>query len=644
MNRNTIIGFILIFGILIGYYLWMAPSQEELEKRIQKQDSLAMVQYKRDSIDIVRELERVAQKEIEQVIQEEATPVQGQATDDFALRQDKYGVFANSASGEEKVYYIENDLIKAGITTLGGKIIYLELKEYQTWDTLPLILIDGDTTVFGLTFFSNNRLLNTNELYFEPYWYSSDWENDHYEVSGDKPFQLGMRLYIDQDEAAVNKDSYIEYLYTFKKDDYMIDFEMKFIGIDRVIDDTRGYIDLVWSTNLRKQEKSIDRFNGSTIYYKVYEDDVDYLSETDEDEEKLKDRIQWASFKQHFFSSTLIADKYFFDPILRIQINENPKSDRYLKSTYIKVGVPYTGEADQNVGMSFYFGPNKYDIMRSYHLDLERQIPLGWSFFLLQWINRYAVLPVFDYLGSFGWNYGIVILVLTLLLKTVLFPIAYKTYMSSAKMRVLKPEVDELAKKFPKKEDSMKKQQATMSLYKKAGVNPMAGCVPMLLQFPILIAMFRFFPASIELRQQSFLWATDLSTYDSIMDLPFEIPFYGDHVSLFTLLMTASTMIYTYLNQQMMTTGTQQMPGMKTMMYLMPLMFLGLFNNYASGLSYYYLVVNVITFAQMGIFRQVVNEDKIHQRIQEQKKKPAKKKSSFQKRLEDAANKRGYKK
>jgi len=290
--------------------------------------------------------------------------------------------------------------------------------------------------------------------------------------------------------------------------------------------------------------------------------------------------------------------------------------------------------------MSFYLGPNKYNTLRKFHLDLERQVPLGWSFSPLAWINIYAVIPVFDWLGGYGWNYGIVILILTILLKIVLFPIAYKTYKSSAKMRVLKPEVDELSKKFPKAEDAMKKQQATMALYKKAGVNPMAGCVPMLLQFPILIAMFRFFPSSIELRQQSFLWAHDLSSYDSVLNLPFDIPFYGAHVSLFTLLMTISTIFYTKLNNDMMG-STNQMPGMKTMMYLMPIMFLGMFNNFASGLSYYYLLANLLTFAQMYLIRKTINEDKIHLQIQENKKKPVKV-SKFQERLEAMAKQKGY--
>jgi YidC/Oxa1 family membrane protein insertase len=259
----------------------------------------------------------------------------------------------------------------------------------------------------------------------------------------------------------------------------------------------------------------------------------------------------------------------------------------------------------------------------------------------MQWINRYAVIPVFNFLEGFGWNYGIIILVLTVLLKIVLFPIAYKSYVSSAKMRALKPEIEELGQKFPKKEDAMKKQQATMDLYKKAGVNPMAGCIPMLLQFPILIAMFRFFPSAIELRQQSFLWADDLSSYDSIYNLPFNIPFYGDHVSLFTLLMTVSTLIYTRMNQEMMG-SQQQMPGMKTMMYLMPIMFLGLFNNYAAGLSYYYFLANVFTFGQMFFIRKSIDESKIRKQIEMNKKKP-RKKSNWQKRLEEAAKQRGYK-
>jgi len=643
-NRNTIIGFLLIFGILIAYYFYMQPSQEEIAEQQRRHDSIARVQYVQDSIQY--ELQRAQAKLLEdqkRQIENITEIVEDSDVDEQQIiLKDKYGLLAGSASGEDEMYYIETDLQIIGISAKGGRIKYVQLKEYQTWDSLPLVLMDSDTSVFGLHFFSDNRIINTSDFYFQPIWYGAGSGDHEIKISGEDEVKFGMRLYTDNPESGFNENQYIEFIYTVRANDYMLDFDVDFKGTRDLVDATRGYIDLEWKADLRQQERSVDRFNGSTVYYKIIEDKVDYLSETKDDNEKLKDKLKWASFKQVFFSSTLIADNSFIDPEMSVAINETSASDRYLKTTAVKLGIPYQPLDDQSIGMSFYFGPNQYNIMTSYGLDLERQIPLGWSFFLMQWINRFIVLPVFNYLGSFGWNYGIVILVLTILLKTVLFPIAYKTYMSSARMRVLKPEVDELGKKFPKKEDAMKKQQATMALYKKAGVNPMAGCVPVLLQFPILIALFRFFPASIELRQQSFLWATDLSTYDSILSLPFEIPFYGDHVSLFTLLMTISTLIYTYLNNQMMMTGSQQMPGMKTMMYIMPIMFLGIFNNYASGLSYYYFLVNVITFMQMFIFRWVVNEEKIKNRIEQNKLKPQKAKSAFQKRLEDAAKQRGY--
>jgi YidC/Oxa1 family membrane protein insertase len=537
--------------------------------------------------------------------------------------------------------FLENDLVKIGLSTLGGKITFVEIKDYKTWDGQPLIMIDSDTNAFGLTFFADNRTINTANFFFEPVWLEGNRAGeDTVRITGEEQARFALRLYASND-SVIDKDRYLEYLFTLKGNNYMIDFDINFKNLNKTIDATRGYVDFEWGADLLKQEKHVDQFNGSTIYYKLHEDDVNYLSENKDDEESLRDQIKWLSFKQMFFSTALIPDTYFVDPVMKVSTSETPPTLRYLRSLYYKIGIPFAGAADESIGMSLYIGPNKYNILRKYKLDLERQIPLGWSFFLMQWINRFAVLPVFNFLGSFGWNYGIVILVLTILLKIVLFPVAYKTYLSSARMRLLKPEVDELSAKFPKKEDAMKKQQATMALYKKAGVNPMSGCIPILLQMPILIALFRFFPASIELRQQPFLWADDLSSYDSIMSLPFNIPFYGDHVSLFTLLMTISTIVYTYLNNKMMGTGSQQLPGMKTMMYLMPIMFLGIFNNYSSGLSYYYLLVNLITFAQMYIFQWFVDEDKLHRQIQENKLKPEKK-SGFQKRLEDMAKQRGY--
>jgi YidC/Oxa1 family membrane protein insertase len=410
-----------------------------------------------------------------------------------------------------------------------------------------------------------------------------------------------------------------------------------------IIDPGTKYLVLNWDSKLKRQEKSLkmEKIN-STIYYKYFEDKVDYLSETKDDEKYLKnEKVQWISFKQQFFSTTLIAGTHFTEP--KIKTLTVPGNENSVKNMSMEVGVPYAPAETRSIPMSMYFGPLKYYSLKSYKIELERQIPLGWGFFLMAWINIYAVIPVFTFFGNFGWNYGIIILILTILLKILLFPIAFKTYKSSAKMRALKPDIDELNKKFAKKDDALKKKQATMALYKSAGVNPMAGCIPLLLQMPILIAMFRFFPSSIELRQKAFLWAKDLSSYDSIWTFPngFSIPWYGDHISLFALLMTISSIFYTKINDQMMGSQQTQMPGMKTMMYLMPVMFLFWFNDYSSGLSYYYLLANLLTFAQIYIIRSTIDEKKLHAQIEANKKKPVKK-SGFQKRLEDMAKKRGY--
>ncbi|MFO8054984.1 MAG: membrane protein insertase YidC, partial [Bacteroidales bacterium] len=401
-------------------------------------------------------------------------------------------------------------------------------------------------------------------------------------------------------------------------------------------------LELKSAADLRQQEKRQKSVmgGGSTIFYRDNVGDVDDLGERDDDFEKISTGVEWVAFKQRFFNSTLWAkDKSIESAELETitKVEEPDPELHYLKSVEAQLGVPYSSAREHASRFAFYFGPNDYTALRKYDMDMEQMIPLGWGFFLLHWINRYAVIPVFNYLEGFDLSYGIIILILTVLLKIVLFPIAYKTYKSSAKMRLLKPEIEEISKKHPKKEDAMKKQQATMALYKKAGVNPMAGCLPMLLQLPILIAMFRFFPSSIELRGEGFLWAHDLSTYDTIAQLPFSIPFYGDHISLFTLLMAVSTILYTHMNNQNMSTG-QQMPGMKTMMYFMPVMLLFIFNNYASGLSYYYFLANMITFVQMVVIRRFIDEDAIKAKIQANKKKTVKK-SKFQQRLEEAANK-----
>lgn len=627
MSKNNIIGLVIIVGLLIGYSLWMTPSKEEMAAAKRKADSISLVQ-RTDSLQ-TKMAEMVKKAVADSVAKTNPVASVSSASDTSSIG------FASASAKDEKFYTLESDLLKLKISSRGGRIWSVQLKDYQTFDTLPLILFKGDSSVFGFEFNTEDlRTMNTADLVFVPF---SPAGKDSIRVSGKDSVQFALRVYPGKADPAVSK-SYIEYVYTLKGNNYMVGYKVNFVGMKGYIAQNTRDMSLLWSSTLLQQEKSLKtEETQSTIYYMDVTGEVDNLSETKNVKERVSTAVKWVSFKQQFFSATLIASDRFESADIETVGYPHDNTERKVKTMSSAFVLPYTIENDQTYDLKWYFGPNKYKVLRQYKLNLERQIPLGWSFFLMQWINRFAVIPVFNWLESANLNYGIIILLLTILLKIVLLPIAYKTYLSSAKMRLLKPEIDEIGLKFPKKDDAMKKQQATMALYKKAGVNPMAGCIPMLLQFPILIALFRFFPAAFELRQQSFLWATDLSSYDSIYSWTTQIPllstFYGNHISLFTLLMTLSTILYTKMNNDMMG-STQQMPGMKTMMYLMPIMFLGFFNNYSAGLSYYYMLANMFTFAQMFLIRRFVNEDKLHKRIQENKSKPVKK-SSFQKRLEE---------
>ncbi|MGE5382707.1 MAG: membrane protein insertase YidC [Omnitrophica WOR_2 bacterium] len=632
MNKNTILGIVLIFALMIGYTVMMSPSKEELAARKKTQDSLFAVQ----------QLQKISAKTKDSVVKVDTvnrTATQNISKTDSSQLQSKeyeqYGEFASSTKGENEEYTIESDFLKLTLLSKGGRIGSVELRNYSTYDHKPLVLFNKDSSDLNIAFFSGVRAVNTHDFYFVPFWPDSKNQgNKNMKVTGNDSLKFALRLYPGSKDSAL-KDKYIEFLYTVKAKNYLVDYKINFVNMDGIIASNTKDINIDWMARLMRQEKNIkNERNTSTVYYRHADEEVDNLKETKNDEVDVTTPVKWISYSQQFFSNTFIADNLFQDVTINKTI-EPETEHKYLQTMVSTITMPLTSVDNQSYDFGFYFGPNKYNILRKYKMGLEKQIPLGWSFFLMQWINRFAVIPVFNFLEGFNISYGIIILILTILLKIVLFPIAYKTYISSAKMRLLKPEIDEINAKYPKSDEAMKKQQATMALYKKAGVNPMAGCVPMLLQFPILIAMFRFFPASIELRQESFLWAKDLSSYDSILNLPFNIPFYGDHVSLFTLLMTISTIIYTKINNDMMSTGNQ-MPGMKTMMYLMPIMFLGFFNSYSAGLSYYYLLANLITFAQMFIIKRFVDEKKLHAQIQENKKKPVKK-SSFQKRLEDMA-------
>lgn len=643
-NKNTIIGLVLIFLIFIGYSYWMSPSKEEIQKQRHIADSIDQVNNAaKDSVIAIQAREKALAE-----IQKKQVEESGSTVDTVTLKREKLhdqlGSFSGSAEGKHGTITIENELVRIKVSKQGGKIDFVELKKYKSWDKSPLILVNNDSLNFGISFFSNNRIINTNKLFFRPVWiHGANSSDSLISVVGKDSIQLAMRLYPDMTDTSLASDKYIEFLYTLHGDQYMLGFKINFKGMTDLFDPSTKYLVLNWDTKVKRQEKSLkmEQMN-TTIYYKFSEDKVDYLSETKDEEKYLKnEKVQWISFKQQFFASSIFASGYFTEP--KLKTVAGPEVGNKVKFVSMEMGIPFIPSETTSIPLSLYYGPLKYYTLKSYHMDLERQIPLGWGFFLMAWINIWAVIPVFTFFGNFGWNYGIIILILTILLKTVLFPIAYKTYKSSAKMRALKPDIDELNKKFPKKEDAMKKQQATMALYKSAGVNPMAGCIPLLLQMPILIAMFRFFPSSIELRQSAFLWATDLSSYDSIWTFPngFSIPYYGDHVSLFALLMTISSIFYTKINDQMMGSQQTQMPGMKTMMYLMPVMFLFWFNDYSSGLSYYYLLANLLTFAQIYIIRATIDEKKLHAQIEANKKKPVKK-SGFQKRLEEMAKKQGY--
>ncbi len=626
MDKNTVAGIFLIAIILIGYSLLTNKDKEELETLRRKKDSLEQVQSRAIS----------EQKAINDSIQKNTTDkITDETTEDTVAKNEKtqndlhkkYGAFAEAATGKPEKYIIENNLIRAEVSNKGGRIYSVELKNYQTYDSSKLVLFDGDSNTFGLNFFAKNRSISTNDFYFKPI----ERQGKHLKAV-DTPQELKLRLY-----AGNNK--YIEYTYIIKPDSYMLDFDIRFVNMGGIIAQNINNVDLNWEMYAPSLEKGKENENYyTTIYYKYFKDDVDNLNaRSDKDkEEKLSTKIKWVAFKHQFFSSVLIHNDAFSNGL--VKYNVLPDTSRYLKKFIANTTLLLEDKDKSLLSFNFYFGPNHFNTLKQYGNDLLELVQLGaW---ILKWINRFAIIPIFNFLNNYISNYGIIILLLTIIIKIVLFPLTYKSYASMAKMKVLKPQIDEINKKIPK-EKAMERQQAQMKLYRKAGVSPMGGCLPLLLQMPILIAMYRFFPASIELRQEGFLWANDLSTYDSILNLPFSIPFYGDHVSLFTILMTITTIITMRFSNQA-SASSSQMPGMKSMMYVMPVMLLFVLNNFSSALTYYLFLSNLITVGQNAVSKRFINEEDILRKINENKKKPQKK-SNFQSKLEKMAKERGYK-
>ncbi|HUX95533.1 MAG TPA: membrane protein insertase YidC [Bacteroidales bacterium] len=651
MDRNTITGIILIFIIFIGFSIY---NNSRLNKGFEKAISVAESYYSKGELEnaraeyinalrfkpnnpgtvaIINELnlklgidtgEKTEADSVKATEQAQQTAITQTTNNQPAVISD-YGVFASAATGENGFITLENNKIELKISLKGGRVYSARLKDYKTHDSKPLILFSGDSTVFGFNFFTtDNRAVQTNNLFF-----TAERGTKTFDASSE-PRSVILRL-------MAEPEKYIEYKYTLEPDKYMVDFDVSFKSMESIIASNQNSLTLDWKMYIPQQEMGRqNEENYSTINYKYFQDEVTGLkrnSKKELEEVDIPTKLSWVAFQDQFFSSVVLSNDFFLNG--SISSTRTLTSEKYIRYYTSELGVPFNSASANTLSMKLYYGPNSITILRKEGAELEKIVFLGRN--IIGWISRFIIIPIFNWLDNYIGNYGIIILILTIIIKVVLFPLTFKSFQSTAKMQVLKPMVDELGKKFPKKEDALKKQQATMDLYKRAGVNPMGGCLPMLLQMPILFAMFRFFPVSIELRQEHFLWATDLSTYDSILNLPFTIPLYGSHVSLFTLLMTASTLLT--MKMQGSSPGSDQ-PGMKMMMYMMPVMFMLILNNFSSGLTYYYFLANILTYVQNIVSKRFINADAVLAKLEENRKKPVKK-SKWQQRLEDAARQRG---
>ena len=535
----------------------------------------------------------------------------------------RLGGFSKYRSGSDSaVVELKNDVLALTISSHGGVISKAELLNYNKYDSTRVCPIAPGDDMYGFVLQGNNALYDTRELYFDAVQESDS--SVLMQVSPADGVKLGLR-------------------YTLAKgESYTVKMELVQQNMNEFIPASISGMDFIWTQKMARNEAGrVFESDNSALYYMTIGGDVENLNEMSDESEDVKDPMQWVAFKNQFFTSLLVADKGFNSAEMSSTVlKENPN---YLKDLKFDSRMEYSSAAEVPASFTFFIGPNSYPLLSDLSetiiaekdLNLTNLLPLGWTLF--RWINTWIVIPVFDILGKYIANYGIIILILTLFIKLILFPFTYKSYMSQAKMRVLAPEIKEINDKYPGNENAMKRQQETMALYSRAGANPMSGCLPMLLQLPILIAMFRFFPSAIELRGEAFLWAADLSAPDAIIPLPFSIPFLGDKLSLFCVLMTVVNILYTRISLQNQPGGSQ-MPSMKWMMYLMPVMFLVFFNNYASGLSYYYFLSLLITIVQTYAFRKFVDEDKVRATMRANASKP-KKKSGFMARLEEAQRK-----
>ena len=618
MDKNTWIGFLLIAAIFVGFTMLNRPSKEELAKRQHEQDSIAALrlaeaeaQRLSDSITAMLQASPEATAAAEQVTEE----------DRLARLQAAYGNFAPAAQGEEQFVQLENEHVRLTLSTHGGMITQAELLGYHAaGDSLhPLCLFRGDESQMAFTLITaNNRILQTSNLYFTP-------------VETEVPGRAILRL------PTSTPDAWLDLVYDLS-DNYMVHLTLQPHNMQTELAQNTNSMELRWQQLIPQQEqgrKFEERY--AQLQYMLSGGDIEKLSESKDDAEKESARVRWIAYKDQFFSTVLIADDAFSSS--EFHSNIQPKYSGYIKQYTTQTTLPFDLNGKTLTGMRFYMGPNHYHTLKAYdegvardeRLHLNKLVPLGWK--IVSWINTILVIPMFDLFTGWGLHIGIVILLMTIVIKLIILPFVFVSYKSSAKMRVLKPQIDAINAQYPA-DKMQERQQATMLLYQQAGVNPMSGCLPMLFQFPVLMAMFWFLPTAIELRGKSLLWAPDLSTYDAVFHWGFNIPLLGDHLSLFCLLMTIVNIVYTYITMQSQATDPN-MKFMKYMMYAMPLMFLFIFNDYAAGLSYYYLLSLFITIMQTMIFRWSLDDKKLLAEIEENKKKKAgKPKSGFMERLE----------
>ena len=601
MDKNTITGLVLIGILLVGFSFLSRPSEEQIAAQKRYYDSIALVQQQEEALKAKTEAALANSKK------------------EAASAADSSSLFFNALQGTDSKVSIQNNVAEITFTTKGGRVYSAMLKDYMAQDKkTPVVLFDGDDASMNFNFYNKEGAIQTKDYFFE--------------VANKTDSSVVMRL-------AADSASYIDFIYTLKPDSYLMNFEIKATGMTDKLANT-NYVDIDWSQRARQLEKGFTYENRlSEMTYKVKGDNVDNLSAAKDDEKELGNTaIDWIAFKNQFFSSVFIADQDFNKVSVKSRMEQ--QGSGYIKDYSAEMSTFFDPSGKQPTEMYFYFGPNHYKTLkaldkgRAEKWELNRLVYLGWP--LIRWINKWFTINIFDWLSGWGLGMGIVLLLMTLIVKAVVFPATWKTYMSSAKMRVLKPKIDEINKKYPKQEDAMKKQQEVMGLYSQYGVSPMGGCLPMLIQFPILMALFMFVPSAIELRQQSFLWADDLSTYDAFINFPFHIPFLGSHLSLFCLLMTGTNILNTkYMMQQQDTGANPQMAAMKWMSYLMPIMFLFVLNDYPSGLNYYYFISTLVSVVTTLIMRKTTNEEALLAQLEANKKDPKKmKKTGFAARLE----------